>query len=194
MQPLNMHAKRNVSGRVTLSSISLVLLSLFLLHSSFTPSFRLSSWSSPAVSLEDDFRNSLPLGILTKREDGQVDVFKKALNKGKGLSCDMVKSQEELEEENGKSLESPSYLQQSGIEEIEGWEIEANAEPSFKDYLDEALAALGVSTDLHHQSWMHTSGGIISATDPGDLASGTRGTVCQIILVLLGPRLQNLVN
>ncbi|EMT60903.1 hypothetical protein NOF04DRAFT_11087 [Fusarium oxysporum II5] len=170
-----MHAKRNMPGRVALSSISLLLLSLLLLHSSFIPSFHLSSWDSPVVGLDDDFRNSLPLDLLVKREDAKIDVFKKALDKGKGLLCDMGKSQEELEEENGKSMESPSYLQQSGIEEREGWEIEGDPQPSFKDYLDEALAALGVSDDLHHQSWIHTSGGIISTTNPGDLASGTSG-------------------
>ncbi|KAF5627856.1 hypothetical protein F25303_10608 [Fusarium sp. NRRL 25303] len=170
-----MHAKRNIPGRVALSSISLLLLSLLLLHYSFIPSFPLSSWNSPVVGLDDDFHNSLPLDPLIKREDAKVDVFKKAFDKGKGLLCDMGKSQEELEEEYGKSMESPSYLQQSGIEENEGWEIEADPQPSFKDYLNEALTALGVSDDLHHQSWMHTSGGIISTTNPGDLASGTSG-------------------
>ncbi|KAF5529923.1 hypothetical protein FMEXI_13852 [Fusarium mexicanum] len=131
--------------------------------------------NSPDVRLDGGFRNSLPFDLLIKREDANVDVFKKAFNKGKRLLCDMGKSQEELEEENGKSMESPSYLQQSGIEEIEGWEIEGDPQPSFKDYLDEALAGLGASDDLHHKSWMHTSGGIISTTNPGDLASGTNG-------------------
>ncbi|KAF4949824.1 hypothetical protein FGADI_8621 [Fusarium gaditjirri] len=158
-----------------MSSISLLLISLFLLNSSFIPFFHLSSWVSPDVGLGEGFRSSLPLDLLVKREDTKVDVFKKALDKGKGLLCDMGKSQEELEEENGKSMESPSYLQQSGIEEIEGWEIEGDPQPSFKDHLDEALAALGVSDGLRHQSWMHTSGGIISTTSPGDLASGTSG-------------------
>lgn len=188
-----MHAQRNIPGRVALSSISLLLLSLLLLHSSFIPSFHLSSWDSPVIGLDDDFRNSLPLDLLVKREDAKVDVFKKALDKVKGLLCDMGKSQEELEEENGKSMESPSYLQQSGIEEIEGWEIEGDPQPSFKDYLDEALAALGVSDDLHHQSWIHTSGGIISTTNPGDLASGTSGQVCQILIAVIGFRSQESV-
>ncbi|KAF5723314.1 hypothetical protein FMUND_1948 [Fusarium mundagurra] len=170
-----MHAKRNILGRVALSSISLLLLSILLLHSSFIPFFHLSSWNSPVVRLDDDFRNSLPLDLLVKREDADVDVFKKAYKKGQGLICQMGKSQEELEEENGKSMESPSYLQKSGIEEIEGWEIEADPQPSFKDYLNEALAGLGVTDDLQHQSWMHTSGGIISTNNPGDLASGTDG-------------------
>ncbi|KAF5669533.1 hypothetical protein FDENT_11515 [Fusarium denticulatum] len=170
-----MHAKRNILGRVALSSISLLLLSLLLLHSSFIPSFHLSSWNFPVVRLDDDFRNSLPLDLLVKREDEDVDVFKKAYKKGQGLICAMGKSPEKLEEEKGKSMESPSYLQKSGIEDIEGWEIEADPQPSFKDDLNEALAGLGVSIDLQHQSWMHTSGGIISTSNPGDLASGTNG-------------------
>ncbi|KAF5589124.1 hypothetical protein FPCIR_6912 [Fusarium pseudocircinatum] len=155
-----MHTKRSISWRLTLSSISLLIFSLFLLRFSFVPSFRLSSSDPGAVALDDDFHYSPALAHVSKREDNPpTDPYEIALRKGEALYCDMKATQAALEAKNGKSAESPSYLQKHGLEAYEGWDKLANQKPTFGDRLNEALKGIGAPTNLYHYNWVNLGGG-----------------------------------
>ncbi|KAF4337297.1 hypothetical protein FBEOM_8810 [Fusarium beomiforme] len=169
-----MDAKSSVSWRTTFTSISLLLLSLLLLHSSYAPSLRPVPSHPYDSTLNDSFHDSRLIGSLSKRA---TDTYEKAVEKGRSLYCDMGKSKEELQASNGgKSMESPSYLQQAGLEGPEGWETQANARPSYKNYLDEALAALKATTNqLYHVSWIHNEAGSIYNDPSAALATMKNG-------------------
>ncbi|CVK99336.1 uncharacterized protein FMAN_02178 [Fusarium mangiferae] len=155
-----MHAKRSTPWRLTLSSISLLIFSLFLLRFSFVPAFRLSSSDPGAVALDDDFHYSPTLSHVSKREDDPpTDPYEIALKKGEALYCDMKATQAALEAKNGKSAESPSYLQKHGLEDYEGWDKLANPKPTFGDRLNEALKGIGAPISLYHYNWVNTGGG-----------------------------------
>ncbi|KAF0636827.1 hypothetical protein FPSE5266_00949 [Fusarium pseudograminearum] len=66
-------------------------------------------------------------------------------------------TKEEAKESNrGESLEAPFYLQVDGLEEPEGWSPREASSSLFKDDLNEALRALSIPIDFHHESWSHT--------------------------------------
>lgn len=159
MELSTMHAKRSISWRVTLSYISLLIFSFFLLRFSFVPSLRLSSSYPHAVALDDDFHYSPALTHVSKREDKPTDPYEIALKKGEALYCDMKASQAALEAKNGKSAESPSYLQRHGLEDYEGWDKRANQNPTFGDRLNEALKGIGAPINLYHYNWVNLGGG-----------------------------------
>ncbi|KAM5388053.1 hypothetical protein ACJA88_001313 [Fusarium oxysporum] len=159
MKLSTMHAKRSISWRVTLSSISLLIFSFFLLRFSFVPSLRSSSSYPHAVALDDDFHYSPALTHVSKREDKPTDPYEIALKKGEALYCDMKASQAALEAKNGKSAESPSYLQRHGLEDYEGWDKRANQNPTFGDRLNEALKGIGAPINLYHYNWVNLGGG-----------------------------------
>ncbi|UZP42268.1 hypothetical protein NXS19_010084 [Fusarium pseudograminearum] len=69
----------------------------------------------------------------------------------------MSMTKEEAKESNrGESLEAPFYLQVDGLEEPEGWSPREASSSLFKDDLNEALRALSIPIDFHHESWSHT--------------------------------------
>ncbi|KAK2932025.1 hypothetical protein FoTM2_006482 [Fusarium oxysporum f. sp. vasinfectum] len=71
----------------------------------------------------------------------------------------MKASQAALEAKNGKSAESPSYLQRHGLEDYEGWDKRANQNPTFGDRLNEALKGIGAPINLYHYNWVNLGGG-----------------------------------
>ncbi|EKJ78806.1 hypothetical protein FPSE_00949 [Fusarium pseudograminearum CS3096] len=147
-----MHTKHQVPWRTTFTTIALLLIYFFLL--SYTSSLPRVGLSPRAVTADGDQLQQNAVGGLTKRV---TDTYSKSHDKGHWLHCRMSMTKEEAKESNrGESLEAPFYLQVDGLEEPEGWSPREASSSLFKDDLNEALRALSIPIDFHHESWSHT--------------------------------------
>ncbi|KAK7432910.1 hypothetical protein QQZ08_000381 [Neonectria magnoliae] len=139
----------------TFFSISVVSLVLIFYAAPSPPGL------NPHVSITE---RGFPDNVIANFTKRQNNAYEKAREKGAKLHCLMAMSIEEARLANkGVSLESPEYLQKYGTEENEGWDTTSTDDdaPYFRNYLDTAFSALGITKKTVDMHWANVGSGEI---------------------------------